>query len=1233
VHALDRVGNWSPCCCGQCDFSDENTARVPYHRHMGKLYDPSRLREKANRLALDAHQKPAEQIEEARRRLEAGRATLTGLLENPTSAQGIADRARSGGSPTVGKLTQTLVHLAPALERERGEIASVVSQLDAASAKLARGAPVREAAAPVERAMTQLLDRAGVAADAMPRNLLEDLVAADAAHAAAPEAKPEPDEPATAAAPPAPTRGRPANPLGKLVEQATSRVERHTAQITSAVQSPLSEIARPTDMLSKFNPPALVDRAMPSQLTAPAARGESAGRRDLMSLLGGGLDLGPVSIGRDGIALEGELGRGTTASVNVGRDGTVTGELSTEVAGGTASLGAELGPDGRSVNAGFTKETPLGEVTASIDVDDDGTLSGELALETEGGTTVSVGAELGADGATVSAELSQSTPVGDISLAGEYGPEGVSVVARTPLGDRTLVGAEPAEHEAADEDALESEGEEPGPAGTASAEPLAAASAIPLAAAPARSLDAPRVQPLARASATPAAATRRATGGGKRFDTARAVRVAGSDNASSGYCAKGVANVLADQGFPVQRGNATDWWRSLPRLGWRKVDGVSPATAPEGAVLVFTNNRQAGRPVTRRRGGQLYGHVEIVGLMPGGRRVYISDAVRSNFGGTVPNNFKGAYVYGDASPDLRVANATPTQAATGRAPIDPSAERGAGQTDTASTAAGAQQVAAGGGGRRFDSARGIRTAQTDNARAGFCAKGVANVLEAQGFPVQRGNATDWWKHLPRLGWSLLPGVGPSDAPEGAVLVFTNNAQAGRPVTRRRGGQLYGHVEIVGFTAEGRRVYISDAVRNNFGGTVPNNFKGAYVYGAAAPAPLVARASTEARGSEAPELEAEDSAELGAGKADGASTAAGAQHVAVGGGRRFDSARGIRTAQTDSARAGYCAKGVANVLEAQGFPVQRGNATDWWKHLPRLGWSLLPGVGPTDAPEGAVLVFTNNAQAGRPVTRRRGGQLYGHVEIVGFTAEGRRVYISDAVRNNFGGTVPNNFKGAYVYGAAAPAPLVASASTEARGSEAPELEAEDSAELGAGTADGASTAAGARHVAGGGGRHFDSARGIRTAQTDNARAGFCAKGVANVLEAQGFPVQRGNATDWWKHLPRLGWSLLPGVGPTDAPEGAVLVFTNNAQAGRPVTRRRGGQLYGHVEIVGFTAEGRRVYISDAVRNNFGGTVPNNFRGAYVYGTAAPAPAPLVAQAPTAAADAAAGSTPAREPTPT
>src|SRR5690606_23618419 len=118
------------------------------------------------------------------------------------------------------------------------------------------------------------------------------------------------------------------------------------------------------------------------------------------------------------------------------------------------------------------------------------------------------------------------------------------------------------------------------------------------------------------------------------------------------------------------------------------------------------------------------------------------------------------------APELRVASATPAPTPRAAA-VDPTAELGAGDTAVASTAAGAQQVAPPGGGRRFDSAAAIRTAGRDNAGAGYCAKGVANVLEAQGFPVQRGNATDWWRTLPRLGWRLLPGVGPSDAPEGA----------------------------------------------------------------------------------------------------------------------------------------------------------------------------------------------------------------------------------------------------------------------------------------------------------------------------------------------------------------------------------------------------------------------------------------------------------------------------------
>lgn len=123
----------------------------------------------------------------------------------------------------------------------------------------------------------------------------------------------------------------------------------------------------------------------------------------------------------------------------------------------------------------------------------------------------------------------------------------------------------------------------------------------------------------------------------------RAQRIAETDNAGPGYCAKGVANILEGLGYPVSRGNAHDWDTNLPAKGWTKVE-CSPQTCPPGTVLQYESNVQLGK-WPRSTGGQRWGHVEIVTETSNGRR-YCSDACRNNFGGTVRENFAGAWVYG-----------------------------------------------------------------------------------------------------------------------------------------------------------------------------------------------------------------------------------------------------------------------------------------------------------------------------------------------------------------------------------------------------------------------------------------------------------------------------------------------------------------------------------------------------------------------------------------------------------
>ena len=135
--------------------------------------------------------------------------------------------------------------------------------------------------------------------------------------------------------------------------------------------------------------------------------------------------------------------------------------------------------------------------------------------------------------------------------------------------------------------------------------------------------------------------------------------------------------------------------------------------------------------------------------------------------------------------------------------------------------------------------------------------------------------------------------------------------------------------------------------------------------------------------------------------------------------------------------------------------------------------------------------------------------------------------------------------------------------------------------------------------------FDSLQAIRCSQTDNAGGGYCAKGTANILESMGYKVTRGHATEWDDTLPKNGWVKLRGVDPRNAPEGAVLVYDSDLERGR-AARNNGGGKYGHVEVVAKASDGHTVFVSDKARDNFGGSVPNNFEGAYMYvGPGAPA----------------------------
>jgi hypothetical protein len=139
------------------------------------------------------------------------------------------------------------------------------------------------------------------------------------------------------------------------------------------------------------------------------------------------------------------------------------------------------------------------------------------------------------------------------------------------------------------------------------------------------------------------------------FNSDVALRVARNDNAGGGFCARGTHNILTTMGYVSPRGDAHTWDEQLKgNSHWVRLSGVTPQSAPEGAVLFYDRTS-----ANAKGGGAKYGHVEVV-VDDGGQRRYVSDAARSNFGGTVPQNFEGAYLYvgpGAPSENLRIAQA------------------------------------------------------------------------------------------------------------------------------------------------------------------------------------------------------------------------------------------------------------------------------------------------------------------------------------------------------------------------------------------------------------------------------------------------------------------------------------------------------------------------------------------------------------------------------------------------
>ena len=120
----------------------------------------------------------------------------------------------------------------------------------------------------------------------------------------------------------------------------------------------------------------------------------------------------------------------------------------------------------------------------------------------------------------------------------------------------------------------------------------------------------------------------------------RAVTQSRQDGVGSGYCGRGVFSILGYLGYRgLRSANGEDWEEVLQQAGWRPLFCPTPEKAPLGSVLVYLSDLELKGYNSRGTKGGLFGHVEMVGLGKGGRRLYVSDAPRASPGGTVPCNF------------------------------------------------------------------------------------------------------------------------------------------------------------------------------------------------------------------------------------------------------------------------------------------------------------------------------------------------------------------------------------------------------------------------------------------------------------------------------------------------------------------------------------------------------------------------------------------------------------------
>lgn len=108
-------------------------------------------------------------------------------------------------------------------------------------------------------------------------------------------------------------------------------------------------------------------------------------------------------------------------------------------------------------------------------------------------------------------------------------------------------------------------------------------------------------------------------------------------------CAKGVRLILEDIGLPLNRCegvNGQDYHGNMScSNGWQNRADLTPDTAPPGCLISYNSRISVGRPVTKPGSGHVYGHVEIVATNAAGKRFYVSDKPRTNWGGSVPENW------------------------------------------------------------------------------------------------------------------------------------------------------------------------------------------------------------------------------------------------------------------------------------------------------------------------------------------------------------------------------------------------------------------------------------------------------------------------------------------------------------------------------------------------------------------------------------------------------------------